>query len=259
MYLDLRSIQHELAKAGHYAGRIDGDFGPASRAARDKALAAAGLHYEQWHEHRRMVAIQQWTIMRAGIPVGTIDGLWGPSSAYALEQWQNKQRSQEPPRAIVAHQPEVFPRQRDMLGFYGAPGTNHVSLELPYPMRIAWDLTKSVEKITINKHCAESAHRAFSAALAHYGYDKIKAMGLDLFGGCYANRPMRGGTNLSTHAFAAALDIDPENNQLRWGADRARMAKPEYAAFLDCFEAEGWVSLGRERNYDWMHLQAARL
>jgi hypothetical protein len=37
------------------------------------------------------------------------------------------------------------------------------------------------------------------------------------------------------------------------------MAQPEYAPFLDLWEAEGFVSLGRARNFDWMHVQAARL
>jgi hypothetical protein len=70
---------------------------------------------------------------------------------------------------------------------------------------------------------------------------------------------MRGGSSLSTHAFACALDINPEQNQLRWGSDKAKMAHSDCKAFLDAFETQGWISLGRERNFDWMHIQAARL
>ncbi|MCA1748660.1 MAG: M15 family metallopeptidase [Sphingomonadales bacterium] len=70
---------------------------------------------------------------------------------------------------------------------------------------------------------------------------------------------MRGGSSWSMHSWGIAIDFDPANNQLRWGRDRARMAKPAYAPFLNAWESEGWISLGRERNFDWMHVQAARL
>jgi hypothetical protein len=258
MQIDNRSIQAALAKAGHYAGKIDGDYGPASKAARDKALIALQIDISTWTEGRRDTAIVQWTMMRAGIQC-TIDGLWGPSSAFALEQWQNKTRSTFPSPDQIAHQSPIWPRQRDMVAFYGQPGTNHTKAELPYPMRLAWDKTKTVNRIAMNAKCAPAFMRALAAAKAHYGYDKLVTMGLDLFGGCYNNRVMRGGTNLSTHAMAAAIDIDPENNQLRWGAGKARMLSAPYSAFIDCFEAEGIISLGRERGFDAMHFQAVRL
>lgn len=35
--------------------------------------------------------------------------------------------------------------------------------------------------------------------------------------------------------------------------------KPDYINWRECWEKEGWVSLGRQRNYDWMHVQAAKL
>ena len=68
-----------------------------------------------------------------------------------------------------------------------------------------------------------------------------------------------GGRAMSMHSWGIAIDFDPAHNRLRWGRDRARLAGPDYRAFLDIWEAEGWISLGRERNYDWMHIQAARL
>ena len=70
---------------------------------------------------------------------------------------------------------------------------------------------------------------------------------------------MRGGTRWSTHAWGIAIDYDPDRNQLKWGRDRAAFARPEYDAWWRLWEEEGWVSLGRTRNYDWMHVQAAKL
>lgn len=71
---------------------------------------------------------------------------------------------------------------------------------------------------------------------------------------------MRGGGKWSMHAWGIAIDYDPERNQLTWGRERAAFSRPEYAA---CGGVSGrkreWVSLGRSKNYDWMHVQAARL
>lgn len=256
--IDSRSKQRALKAAGFYTGEVDGVFGPASRRAGLSALAALGVNASAWPQSRQEVAIGQWVLRSAGFDVGIIDGWSGPSTLLALERWQDAQREVVPAPSHIGHQSKQWPRQANMAAFYGKPGENHVSLDLPYPMRLAWDLDTKVERITINKLCAPSAERVLSRALGHYGYDRLVELNLDRFGGCYANRAMRGGSSLSTHAFACALDIDPEHNQLRWGSDRAAMARPECSAFVDAFEAEGWVSLGRERNYDWMHFQAAR-
>ena len=51
-------------------------------------------------------------------------------------------------------------------------------------------------------------------------------------------------------------DIDPDNNQLKWGRDRASFAKPVYDKFWNIVENEGWNSLGRTKNYDYMHFSA---
>ncbi|MGL4490015.1 MAG: hypothetical protein ACRCU5_11300, partial [Rhizobiaceae bacterium] len=243
--LDARLKQRALKAAGFYSGEVDRVFGPASRRAGLDALRSLGVNAAAWPVARQDVAIGQWVLRSAGFDPGIIDGWSGPSSLLALERWQDAQREVVPTPSQIAHQSKQWPRQASMAAFYGKPGENHVRLDLPYPMRLAWDLDTTVNRIVINKLCAPSAGRVLAKALDHYGYDRLVELNLDRFGGCYANRAMRGGTSLSTHAFACALDIDPEHNQLRWGADRAAMAQPECAAFVDAFEAEGWVSLGR--------------
>ena len=152
-----------------------------------------------------------------------------------------------------------WPRQSACRAFYGAPGTGHTMLVLPYPMRIAWDRHIVIRQFTIHKKCADSARKVLQQALDHYGIDKIRELGLDLFGGCFNNRPMRGGSQLSMHAYACAIDFDPERNQLKWGKDKARLAKPDCVKWWELWEAEGWTSLGRARNFDFQHVQAARL
>jgi hypothetical protein len=61
------------------------------------------------------------------------------------------------------------------------------------------------------------------------------------------------------HSWGIAFDFDPDHNQLKWDHTRASFARPEYKKWLDLWEEEGAVSLGRARDYDWMHIQFARL
>ena len=146
----------------------------------------------------------------------------------------------------------------DIIKIYGEPGDteNLAIVQLPYPMRIAWDITKSVSRITCHKLVAPSLKAIFDDIFLLYGYDEIKRLGIDLFGGCYNFRKMRGGNDWSVHSWAAAIDLDPSRNSLKATAKTAQFAKPEYKAMIDIFYKHGWYSLGREKNYDWMHFQA---
>lgn len=42
-------------------------------------------------------------------------------------------------------------------------------------------------------------------------------------------------------------------------ATRARIITTLQSVHRQCWETGGWVSLGRTRNYDWIHVQAARI
>lgn len=150
----------------------------------------------------------------------------------------------------------VLPLQSECRRFYGAPGTNQTIITLPYAM--TYD-GKPVTRMTINMKCADSALRALSMIASEYNASDRKSLGLSILGGCFNNRPMRGGTQLSMHAYACAIDFDPNRNQLKWGSDQARLARDDCKAFWNAWEKEGWISLGRARNFDWMHVQAARL
>lgn len=155
--------------------------------------------------------------------------------------------------------PPVWPRQADVESFFGKPGTNHATLDLPFPMRIAWATDKKITGFAINKRVRDSARRCFEEIARAYSEDERAALGLDLFGGCFNNRTMRGGTRKSMHAYAIAIDFDPIRNQLKWKKPRARLSHDDCIPFFNIWEAEGWLSLGRARDFDWMHVQAARL
>ena len=141
---------------------------------------------------------------------------------------------------------------------YGKPnqtGTYLTSIKLPFPLRLAWDKDTKVKTIRVHKLVAAEVLAIFTEILEVYGYEEIVELGIDLFGGSFAYRAMRGGSEWSKHAFGLAIDLDPERNQLKETSKTARFARPEYKKLIDIFYKHGWVSLGREANYDWMHFQ----
>jgi hypothetical protein len=147
-----------------------------------------------------------------------------------------------------------------MIERYGKPnqsGTYLVSAPLPFTMRLAWDLDVKVNRIRCHKDEAVNVVAIFSDILHEYGPQRIKDLGIDLFGGCFNFRQMRGGTDWSKHSWGTAIDLDPARNQLHETKATARFARPEYAPMIDAFERYGWASLGRLRNFDWMHFEAA--
>jgi len=142
---------------------------------------------------------------------------------------------------------------------YGTPnetGAGYlVTVKVPYPMRIAWDTDSSVESIRCHKLIADKLLAVFNDLLSHYGYDRIKELGIDLYGGCFNYRRMRNGSAWSMHAWGIAIDLDPARNTLKETKRTARFARPEYKPMIDIFYKHGFISLGREKDFDWMHFQ----
>jgi hypothetical protein len=141
---------------------------------------------------------------------------------------------------------------------YGKPnqqGSYLTTIKLPYPMRLAWDKKTKVNTMRCHKLVADDFLGVFNDLLLHYGYAKICELGIDLFGGCFNFRAMRGGSDYSRHSWGIAIDLDPERNQLKETKATARFARPEYKPMIDIFYKHGFVSLGREKDYDYMHFE----
>ena len=147
----------------------------------------------------------------------------------------------------------------DIVKKYGLPnetGEGYLTtILLPYPMKLAWDVDTKVSKMRCHKLAAEAFLNVFNDLLAHYGMKEIERLGIDLFGGCFNYRKMRGGTSWSKHAWAIAIDLDPARNKLKETAKTARFARPEYQPMIDIFYRHGFISLGVEKGYDWMHFE----
>ena len=184
----------------------------------------------------------------------TADGIWGTKSqaafdaAIAAANVPKPQATSGLKRLTTAQ----------IVAKYGEPsndGEYLVMIDLPYPMRISWDLPKTVTRIRVHKLAADRFKGVFNDLLKHYGLAEIQRLGIDLFGGCFAYRKMRGGSDWSRHSWGIAIDLDPVRNQLRETKKTARFARPEYKPMLDIFAKHGFISYGVTMDYDWMHFE----
>lgn len=145
--------------------------------------------------------------------------------------------------------------EKEIITKYGQPGENLDYCNLPFAMKLAWDTHVEIKRFKCHILVKKNLENIFQDTLGYYGIVAIEHLGLDKFGGCFNIRPMRDGTKPSVHSWGLAVDIDPERNQLKWGRDKAQLAKPEYETFWQIVEKYGGISLGKAKNYDWMHFQ----
>jgi hypothetical protein len=266
----IRVVQQSLIDEGFSPGTVDGQLGATTYGAVTRALGnRVGDLPAEWHgwsSPRQTVAYLQCLCKERSIDVGAIDGFWGPQTDYAFDTLAQLLKYGEMPSPWRDDVPSVAnPRnwpvqnEADLNACYGAVGTNQTRIVLPYPHRISWDLRQSTKSYECNVKVHDSLLRVLSNVFDHYGMERIKELRLDRWGGCLNVRTMRGGSSWSMHSWGIAVDYDPDRNQLKWGRAQAAFAQPEYDAWWRFWEEEGWVSLGRTRNYDWMHVQAARL
>jgi hypothetical protein len=142
---------------------------------------------------------------------------------------------------------------------YGTPNENGTpyltKIVLPFQMVLSWDRSQYINYIYCHNLITGNLLRVFNEILEEYGLLRIQQLGIDLYGGCFNYRKMRGGNDWSRHSWGIAIDLDPERNQLHETRETARFAKPEYRKMIDIFYRNGFDSLGVEKNYDWMHFE----
>ena len=219
--------------------------------------------------------VKQWQLFlqSAGYKIPYVDGAFGPETERETLKFQTKNGLK--PDGIVGPKTWSFittvsentplsqrwPKQdyTSMVNFYGPIGENQTQLDVPYKLKLAWAPSTTLKKITCNERVAKSLYTILENTLKTYGEKEIVKLRLDVFGGCLNVRKMRGGSSWSQHAWGCAVDIDPDNNQLKWGKDRAWLARPVYNDFWKIVENEGWNSLGRSRGYDYMHFSAVSM
>lgn len=258
-------IQEFLAEKGSYHEELDGDLGKASLEAIVDYLRSQDVDATSWSKAQKIVGIEQAIYKKDGLEVGKIDGKVGPQTKYAREVWAAKQSRDEKAVAEITtfrDKPVVkvhWPLQSECRTYFGNVGENQTKLILPFPMVLAWDKSVVVKSYSCHEKVREPMERIWKRTLDEYGYEKIKELRLDLFGGCLNVRKMRGGSSWSQHAWGIAVDIDPDRNALNTPWKQAQMSKPAYEKFVQFWYDEGAISLGKEANFDAQHFQFSHL
>ena len=166
----VRLIQRSLIDEGLNPGTVDGKPGDNTYRAVNAALTkrAAGLpgDWQGWSNPRKTVAYLQFLCEERNLDVGDIDGLWGPQTEYAVDSLTRLLETGELPRpwrdeTPLSVNPNGWPAQNEatLIKFYGHVETNQVSLVLPYPHRVAWDLRQTVTAFSCNAKVHDSAKR----------------------------------------------------------------------------------------------------
>jgi hypothetical protein len=219
--------------------------------------------------------VKQWQLFlqSAGYKIPYVDGAFGPATERETLKFQLKNglkadgvvgsKTWKFVTTVSDNTPlsQRWPKQdyNSMVNFYGPVGENQTKLDMPYKLKLAWAPSTTLTRITCHEKVAKSLYTIFENTLKTYGEKDISKLKLDVFGGGLNVRRMRGGSAWSIHSWGAAIDLDPDNNQLKWAKPKASFSKTEYSEFWKIVELEGWTSLGRQRNFDWMHFQAAYL
>jgi hypothetical protein len=144
-----------------------------------------------------------------------------------------------------------------MRAFYGPVGANLVPLVPPFVM--TYD-GKPIHSFVVNARCKDSLLRVLTAIWEAAGHSQavVDDWGASIFGGCFNNRSMIGGTTPSCHAYGAAIDLDPARNPYTRDP-HARHFTDDHPV-VKAFKAEGWVWGGDWHGpYDAMHFQGARV
>lgn len=130
--------------------------------------------------------------------------------------------------------------------------THLTSIVLPYALFYAG---KPVRSITVNRAIAAPVTRALTRVGARWPLAAARAeLGIDRFDGCFNFRPKRGGSSLSMHSYAIALDFSAARNPFH--AQHSDLP----AEFIQAFTDEGaeWGGSWSAASRDPMHLQFAR-
>ena len=118
-------------------------------------------------------------------------------------------------------------------------------IDLPFGMPLAWNESLQATRLTCHRRLGPVLMRLFDDLNRRQMRPLIQS-----FGGCYCFRRKRGGTELSTHAWGIALDLNPATNRAGTIGDMS----PELVALFEQYGFE-WGGRWSGRKSDPMHFQ----
>ena len=177
----------------------------------------------------------------------TADGFWGQKSDIACKRYI---------RSLMPT-PHPFPTKSEITAFFGRHGVK--GGYTPPTKRITLPFTVYYEGSpvkTLNPHvkCADRFLAAFHRLAEAFPTEASRrAAGILTYDGLYNPRKMRGGSSMSMHAWAIAIDLDANRNgnTVHWptGACMPLLV-------MECFAREGIAPAGALWSRDAMHMEA---
>ena len=227
----VRELQRLLNDAGA-ALRVDGAFGPATDAAVRDFQGRMGLKVDG------IVGRQTWGTLRGARPTIAPTPRTPARPSAQVPRFEAVTRAQAP---------RVF-------GAAGNPRAEAGRCHLPFRHFLAWNLNETIIQFRCHELLADVMTWVHTEAARHYGEAEYRRLRLDMWGGCFNHRMVRGSAStLSIHAYGAAVDTDPARNGLHTPTVQATLSRPEYAPFWAIVEATGGRALGKRIGRDWMH------
>lgn len=268
---EVKLIQNFLKEKGKYKGEMDGIRRDKTNIAIHSYLLDKSSDIEEawrhWSSARKAIACLQLLCVENDVEVGKVDGLYGPQTEAASDQLRQLKTEGEIPRGFgdiipICENPHSFPLENEhsLTRYYGSPCEIELAkVRCPWELRLDWDLSKTTRYISINAKLSDSLSGILERVYDHYRDDGINLVGLDRYGGSNNCRKKRGSRfSWSTHAWGISIDWYPSKNKLKWRSDRASLAHTDLDYWWETWEREGWLSLGRSEDRDWMHVQAAK-
>ncbi len=172
------------------------------------------------------------------------DGIIGPLTRRAIAEYAGESNMPTwPGKGSIRAGYTLFGR---------AGGVDMTLIEPPYPLFYQGD---EIKAIGVHAEIAPYVATALKRVLDYYGRERIHALGLDRYDGCYNNRRVRGGKITSMHAWAIALDFDAAHNGNSTRGNKARFASPDYDFWWIAWMSVGARPFGLFNDRDYMHIE----
>lgn len=253
----IKFAQKELKKLNLYKGSIDGLMGRKTR----KAIYDYSKKIKTWWPSQKaLIGFIQAYAEQNEIDSGPIDGILGKMTSEAYKKLRNKLKYKEEEyvtKPILQNNIWPYDNQKELFAYFGDIGSNQVRFTSPFELILDWDHTKTINSFYCHKKVKPYFENIFEDILSHYGIDGIKELKINHYGGCLNIRPITGGSKWSTHAWGISIDLYPSQNRLYWGREEAVFAQKEYQYLHEAFYKQGFTNLGLEKDFDYMHFQAA--
>jgi len=157
--------------------------------------------------------------------------------------------------------------QANVRAKYGEPGDNNNIVSWTPPYTFYYSANKVIngngqvlKTLKLHKSVVSQFDSAFKEILNVYGLEKIQKLGLNTTSGTYVVRTNRNNSSkYSLHSWGIAIDMlageNPNKGRNSKTNPPAAFSTSEYAAFINILEKNGIYSLGKGKDYDWMHFQ----